>query len=106
MEEKVELQKLHSLFQFLVYLMVFLEILVFLYLDAIMQEVGVYVLVRPLFEKISCIPIYQNLLYSKLSILLAIGTVSLGTLSRKKLDLYPVKHELLQLIIDFLLFLG
>lgn len=106
MEEKVELQKLHSLFQFLVYLMVFLEILVFLYLDVIMQGDGVYALVRPLFEKISSIPIYQNLLYSKLSILLSIGLVSLGTLSRKKLDLDPVKQILLPLIIGFLLFFG
>src|SRR5690606_17875456 len=106
MEEKRELQKLHSLFQFLVYLMVFLEILVFLYPDVIMQGEGVYALVRPLFEKISSIPIYQNLLYSKLSILLAIGLVSLGTLSRKKLDLDPVKQILLPLIIGFLLFFG
>lgn len=106
MEEKVELQKLHSLFQFLVYLMVFLEILVFLYHDLIMQGEGVYAVVRPLFEKISRIPIYQNLLYSKLSILLAIGLVSLGTLSRKKLDLDPVKQILLPLIIGFLLFFG
>src|SRR5690554_3825430 len=100
MEEKVELQKLHSLFQFLVYLMVFLEILVFLYFDVIMQGEGVYAFVRPLFEKISSIPIYHNLLYSKLSILLAIGLVSLGTLSRKKLDLDPVKQILLPLIIE------
>src|SRR5690554_77094 len=106
MEEKRELQKLHSLFQFLVYLMVFLEILVFLYLDVIMQGDGVYALVRPLFEKISSIPIYDNLLYSKLSILLAISLVSLGTLSRKKLDLDPVKQILLPLIIGFLLFFG
>src|SRR5690606_33783718 len=104
MEEKRELQKLHSLFQFLVYLMVFLEILVFLYFDVIMQGDGVYVLVRPLFEKISSIPIYHNLLYSKLSILLAIGLVSLGTLSRKKLDLDPVKQILLPLIVGLLLF--
>src|SRR5690606_13785694 len=78
----------------------------FLYFDAIMQGEGVYVLVRPLFEKISSIPIYDNLLYSKLSILLAISLVSLGTLSRKKLDLDPVKQILLPLIIGFLLFFG
>src|SRR5690606_38918037 len=106
MEEKRELQKLHSLFQFLVYLMVFLEILVFLYLDLIMRGDGVYALVKPLFEKISSIPIYHNLLYSKLSIILAIGLVSLGTLSRKKLDLDPVKQILVPLIIGLVLFFG
>src|SRR5690606_39277549 len=70
------------------------------------QGEGVYSLVRPLYEKISHIPIYDNLLYSKLSILLAIGLVSIGTLSRKKLDLDPVKQILLPLIIGFLLFFG
>src|SRR5690554_4407732 len=52
------------------------------------------------------IKIYQNLLYSKLSILLAVCLAAVGTLSKKELELNPKKQIIFPLMTGLFLFFG
>lgn len=106
MEERRELQKLHGLFQFLVYLLVFQEIVIFIYLGYLSTGEGMLSLINPAINKIAGLPIYDNLIYSKLTILVAICLASVGTLSRKELDLDPVTKITIPLGIGLILFFG
>ncbi|WP_207423785.1 type IV secretion system DNA-binding domain-containing protein [Desertivirga brevis] len=86
MEESKEQQSLHRLLQFSVYISVVAEILIFevyrfLLLDGIPGRIITHLLVS-----LSRIPMYKDLLYSKLFTLGLIMLVSVGTLSRKKRD--------------------
>lgn len=101
MEESREIQKLHGFLQCTIYLMVITEIMIFVYSKAPFLGLFSYVVV-----KLSLIPIYQNPLYSKFATLALISLVSIGTLSKKKVDLDPNKHILLPLTLGFLLFFG
>ncbi|WP_426330076.1 type IV secretory system conjugative DNA transfer family protein [Pedobacter sp. R-06] len=89
MEESKELQKLHSFLQCLVYFCIFLEITVFVYIDAPfwgLFSTGLY--------RIKLLPIYTELIYSKLFVLLLICLVSIGTLSKKQPD-FDIKSKIL-----------
>lgn len=101
MEESREIQKLHGLFQCTIYLMVLTEILIFVYAKAPFLGLFSYVV-----DKLSLIPIYGKLSYSKFATLTLICLVSIGTLSKKKVDLDPKTHILYPLTIGFLLFFG
>lgn len=101
MEESREIQKLHGFLQCTVYLMVITEIMIFVYSKAPFLGLFSYVV-----AKLSLIPIYQNLLFSKFATLILICLVSIGTLSKKKVDLDPKRHILLPLTLGFLLFFG
>ena len=101
MEETREIQKLHGFLQCTIYLMVITEIMIFVYSKAPFLGLFSYVV-----AKLSLIPIYQNLLYSKFATLALICLVSIGTLSKKKVDLDPKKHILLPLALGFLMFFG
>ncbi|MGF7079700.1 type IV secretory system conjugative DNA transfer family protein [Mucilaginibacter sp. UYCu711] len=101
MEETREQQKLHGFLQCTIYIMVALEAAIFVYIRAPMWS-----LVRHALVKISLIPIYQNLVYSKLATLLLICLVSVGTLAKKKQDLDPKNHIVYPLALGFLLFFG
>jgi len=101
MEESREIQKLHGFLQCTIYLMVITEIMIFVYSKAPFLGLFSYVV-----AKLSLIPIYQNLLYSKFATLALICLVSIGTLSKKKVDLDPKKHILLPLALGFLMFFG
>src|SRR5690554_1547028 len=106
MEEKRQLQKLHGLFQFIVYAMICLEIFMYIYSYEVITGDGWGRLLLPVVDKLMTMGIYQNLLYSKLSILLAICLAAVGTLSKKELDLDPKKQIILPLSIGLLLFFG
>ncbi|MEX2566715.1 MAG: YWFCY domain-containing protein, partial [Cyclobacteriaceae bacterium] len=106
MEQKRQLEKLHGLIQFLVYGMVFLEIFLFIYSPKLLQEPGMAGQLVPLVDRLVQLPVYQNLLYSKLAILLAICLAAVGTLSKKELDLNPKKQIVFPLILGFILFFG
>jgi chromate transport protein ChrA len=60
----------------------------------------------PLLEKLMNLPVYQNLVFSKLAILLAICLAAIGTLSRKELNLNAKKQIVFPLILGFILFFG
>ncbi|MEJ2880378.1 type IV secretion system DNA-binding domain-containing protein [Pedobacter sp. GR22-6] len=101
MEETQAQQKLHGFLQCTIYLMVIIEIMIFVYAKAPFLGLFSYVL-----DRLALIPIYHNLLYSKFATLTLICLVSIGTLSKKKVDLDPKKHILLPLFAGLLMFFG
>lgn len=106
MEEKKELQKLHSMLQFVVYALIFLEITMFIYAQRIFITGHFGNGLAHIFQKVSSIAIYKNIYYSKLTTLGIICLVSIGTLSKKKLDLDPKKHIAYPLAAGLMLFFG
>ncbi|NCD68299.1 type IV secretion system DNA-binding domain-containing protein [Mucilaginibacter agri] len=101
MEETREQQKLHGFLQCGIYISILLEAAIFIYRNAPFW--GVFH--SPL-EKISHIPVYSCLLYSKLATFGLICLVSVGTLAKKKTDLDPQKHIVYPLALGMLLFFG
>jgi hypothetical protein len=101
MEETREIQKLHSFLQCLIYFAIALEISVFVYLGAPFWGIFNIGLVR-----IKTVIIYQELIYSKLSVLLLICLVSIGTLSKKQLDFDPKTKVVYPLTLGLLLYFG
>lgn len=101
MEETREIQKLHGFLQCLIYFAIALEISVFVYLGAPFWGVFNIGLV-----KIKTIIIYKELIYSKLSVLLLICLVSIGTLSKKQLDFDPKTKVVYPLSLGLLLYFG
>jgi hypothetical protein len=101
MEETREQQKLHGFLQCGIYISVALEACVFIYKKALVW--GFFY--KPL-DKLSRLPIYHNVIYSKLATLLLICLVSIGTLAKKKVDLKPKQDIIYPLAIGLLLFFG
>ena len=101
MEETREMQKLHGFLQCTIYMMLALEAAIFVYLKAPIWGFFYDVLLR-----ISRIGVYHELIYSKLSILLMISIVSVGTLSKKNTNLDLKKHIIYPLFIGLVLFFG
>jgi hypothetical protein len=101
MEETQTQQKLHGFLQCTIYLFVIAEIMIFVYKEAPFLGLFSYVV-----DKLSLVLIYQNLLYSKFATLTLICLVSIGTLSKKKVNLDPKKHILLPLVAGLLMFFG
>jgi hypothetical protein len=101
MEESREIQKLHGFLQCTIYLMVIVEIVIYVYAKAPFLGLFSYVV-----AKLSLIPIYTNLLYSKLATLVLICLVSMGTLAKKKTDLNPKKHIVFPLCLGLICFFG
>jgi hypothetical protein len=101
MEETHEQHKLHGFMQCLIYVSIALEAAIFVYLKAPFW--GFFY--GPV-EKLSHVPIYRNLLYSKLATLFLICLVSIGTLAKKKQELDPKLHILYPLALGLSLFFG
>lgn len=106
MEEKRELQQLHSMLQFIVYLMVLLEIIMFVYAGPVFLSGKLGVGFTHIFEKLSLFGIYKNIVLSKISILGTICLVSIGTLSKKHLDINTKKQIIYPLTIGLTIFFG
>lgn len=79
MEETHEQHKLHGFMQCAIYISIALEASLFIYLKAPFWGFFAKALI-----KISHIAIYHELFYSKLSTLLLICLVSIGTLAKKR----------------------
>jgi hypothetical protein len=101
MEETRDQQKLHGFLQCCIYLSMALEACIFIY-----QGAPIWGVFTGALHKIGQIIIYENLVYSKLSTLLVICLVSVGTLAKKKVDLDPKKHIIYPLTLGLLLFFG
>ncbi|MFL0137678.1 type IV secretory system conjugative DNA transfer family protein [Tenacibaculum maritimum] len=86
MEESKELTKMYSFLQISIYFAIVLEFLVFLPIDI---EV-----IASVQNKIARLPIYDNLIFSKISIFLLICIVSLGTKAKKDLE-FNVKKQII-----------
>lgn len=101
MDETREQQRLHGFLQCCIYFSVALEAAVFVY-----QEAPFWGFFYAPLEKLSHLVIYHSLLYSKLSTLLLICLVSIGTLAKKNTELKPKQQIIYPLVIGLLLFFG
>jgi hypothetical protein len=104
MNEKRELKSLHGTIQFIVYLMVFLDILMYVYAPQLLALEGVGGLFSHLFNKLLNLKIYSDVLLGKMAILIAICLSAIGTVSRKNLDLNPGTQIVFPLAIGLVLF--
>lgn len=96
MEESKELSKLYSFLQISIYFAIVMELLVFLPIDI--------EIIETVQNRISRLPIYKNLIYSKLSIFFLICIVSIGTKAKKDLELNPKKAIMLPIFLGVLMF--
>lgn len=101
MEESREQQRLHGFLQCCIYFSVALEAAVFIY-----KEAPFWGFFNAPLDKLSHLVIYRSLLYSKLSTLLLVCLVSIGTLAKKKVELKPKQQIIYPLIAGLLLFFG
>lgn len=99
MEESKELQKLYGFMQAFIYITVCIEILLFVLFPFSEQ-------IMPLLSKMAKIPIYSNILYSKLFTFFIIMVTCIGTRSKKDLELDPTKQIIFPLIFGFIMFFG
>ncbi len=99
MQETKEQQSLYRFLQTGIYFTLIFEFIIFIYINAPFWGVFSKVLFN-----ISDLPFYHNLVYSKLSTLLLICLVAIGTLAKKNLELDPKKYIVLPLAIGLLLF--
>lgn len=99
MEESKELQKLYGFMQAFIYITVCIEILLFVHFPFSEQ-------IMPLLSKMAKIPIYSNILYSKLFTFFIIMVTCIGTRSKKDLELDPTKQIIFPLIFGFIMFFG
>jgi len=99
MEESKELKSLYNVMQVAIYVVLFIEIFVFIsfpFSDKI----------APVLSKIATIPIYDNIFYSKLFIFLLIIVTCVGTKAKKDIEFDPLKQITLPLTFGFILFFG
>jgi len=106
MEEKRELQQLHSMLQFIVYLMVLLEIIMYVYAQSVFLSGRLGAGFAHICEKLFLFGIYRNIVLSKISILGTICLVSIGTLSKKHLEINTKKQIIYPLTIGLTIFFG
>ena len=99
MEESKELQKLYGFMQAFIYITVCIEILLFVHFPFSEQ-------IMPLLSKMAKIPIYSNILYSKLFTFFIIMVTCIGTRSSNDLELDPTKQIIFPLIFGFIMFFG
>lgn len=99
MEESKELKTLYASMQAMIYITVIVEIFVFIHFPFSSS-------IMPVLTKFAKLPIYDNILYSKLFTFFFILVTCLGTRSKKDLELSPVKHIIMPLLIGFILFFG
>lgn len=84
MDESKELQKLHSLFRGIVYILVLLEIVMYIPFPFLSK-------IDFILDRMSDWSIYQNLVYSKLAILLCLFITCIGTKATKKIEFDATK---------------
>ena len=99
MKESKELQKQYGFMQAFIYITVCIEILLFVHFPFSEQ-------IMPLLSKMAKIPIYSNILYSKLFTFFIIMVTCIGTRSKKDLELDPTKQIIFPLIFGFIMFFG
>ena len=100
MQETKEQQSLYRFLQAVVYFTLVFEFIVFIYFNAPWKGFETIVV------KLSNLPFYQNLVYSKLATLLIIAILCVGTVAKKDLKLDPEKQIVYPLILGLLLFFG
>lgn len=95
MEESKELQKLYTVFRGIIYVLLGLEFLVFVPFDFTTQP-G---FISDIIARIARMGIYDNLIYSRLAVLLMVCITCIGTKAMKKVEFDPQK----QIVLPFFL---
>lgn len=103
MEETKEQQALHRFFQFSIYLSVFLDFYLFLYIEKSLQYAVLNKTNLLLAGKLTRLPFYSSVLASKVFTIFLVILVSVGTLSKKKKDLDPKNQIAYPLSFGFIL---
>lgn len=98
MEESKELKNLYTFLQGFVYLLLILELLLYVHIS--LGRIDVILL------KIGKLAIYKNIFYCKLFTMFLLMVVCIGTKAKKNLELDPLKHIALPLFFGFILFFG
>lgn len=101
MEETQEHHELHTFLRGLIYFTIIFEFCLFVYFNAPFWGGFKVALI-----KIHHIPIYNSLLTSKITTLILICLVSIGTLAKKNLKLDPKTHIVYPLTAGLMLFFG
>ncbi|QCR25282.1 type IV secretory system conjugative DNA transfer family protein [Pontibacter sp. SGAir0037] len=101
MEESSEIKKLYSFLQGLIYFTIVVEVAVFLFMDS-----GSMYQLQPVLRKVKRMAIYEHIYFSKAFTFGLILIVSIGTKARKNLDLDPLRHIFLPLLIGCAFFFG
>ncbi len=99
MEESKELKKLYGVMQTAIYIILCIEMLV--YIDFPFSDS-----ISIITSRLATIPVYNNIFYSKLFILLLIIASSIGTKAKKSLELNPAKQIALPLFFGLIIFFG
>ncbi|SDM54564.1 Type IV secretory system Conjugative DNA transfer [Catalinimonas alkaloidigena] len=102
MEETSELKKLYALLQAAVYVLVLLDAAVFV----LAFKPFMPTLLVALLHRLARIPVFDNVLYIRLSLLVVIGMVSVGTKARKNLHFRTGRYVVAPLVIGLLLLFG
>ncbi|WP_231461760.1 type IV secretory system conjugative DNA transfer family protein [Pedobacter sp. Leaf132] len=106
MEERTELQGLHRLLQFCIYLFVSLDIAYFSLMPSIsIDSLSIGKILLSLHQGMSRMIIYDSPLASRLFILMLICLASTGTLSKKQRDVKVNKQILLPLALGLMFFI-
>jgi len=105
MEERAELQGLHRLLQFFIYLFLFLDIAYFLLIPGFeWKSMRIMQAALTVHQAMGRIIIYSSPLYSRLFILILICLASIGTLSKKQRSISVRRQILFPLAVGLLLF--
>ncbi len=94
-EESKELQKIHGLFRAVIYVMVLMEIVMYIPFSFLEN-------VRFVLDRMAGWSIYQDLIISKVAILLAIIVTSIGTRAAKKIEFNATRMVTIPLFVGLL----
>lgn len=98
MEETKEHKQLFRLLQLSIYFFVCIELYLFYFVLHLQVNNPLSAALQPINQKLFKLPFYSTLINSKITTLCLISLVSLGTLSRKNIDLNAKRHILIPIL--------
>lgn len=99
MEESKELQTLYTIFRITIYVLLGIEFIVYVPFPGLQEQGEVYKLVQSLAK----MPWLQNLIYSRLAVLVMVLITSIGTKARKQIEFNSIHMVTIPLIVGVLL---
>lgn len=99
MEESKELQTLYTIFRITIYVLLGIEFIVYVPFPGLQEQSEVYKLVQSLAK----MPWLQNLIYSRLAVLVMVLITSIGTKARKQIEFNSIHMVTIPLIVGVLL---
>ena len=99
MEESKEIQQIYKLFRTTIYIMLLVEFMVYVPFNFVIPGTWLYTLIG----KVARFGIYDNLIYSRLAILLMVCVTCIGTKAKKDIEFDPQKQVAIPFIIGLIL---